>query len=55
MTLPTELIYVDQERVACDGGDGAMGHPMVYLHIDHDEGHIDCPYCGRRFILRDDD
>lgn len=47
---PTEIIHIETETVACDGGDGPLGHPRVFLHMDG-KGQIDCPYCGRRFIL----
>ncbi|MDJ0686614.1 MAG: zinc-finger domain-containing protein [Alphaproteobacteria bacterium] len=45
-----EIIEVDDktQRVSCDGGGGAMGHPKVYLALDA-TGRVDCPYCGRRF------
>lgn len=45
-----EIVKVDAntQRVACDGGGGALGHPKVYLALGPD-GKIDCPYCGRRF------
>lgn len=49
--LPLEIVEVDGETVACDGGDGALGHPRVYLNLGPD-GKIDCPYCGRRFKLK---
>jgi len=44
----TQTVY--ETRVACDGGDGALGHPKVYLQIG-DEGFVECPYCDRRFVL----
>ncbi|WP_119460914.1 zinc-finger domain-containing protein [Rhodospirillaceae bacterium SYSU D60014] len=47
---PVETLHVDTEVVGCDGGGGALGHPLVYLNIGK-ERRIDCPYCGRRFIL----
>ncbi len=50
---PPETLIVDEETVACDGGDGALGHPLVYLHMNG-EGFVDCPYCDRRFILSED-
>jgi len=49
-TIAVETIAVDTTTVACDGGVGAHGHPRVYLNLGHD-GKIDCPYCGRRFVL----
>lgn len=49
---PVEIIEADSPTVACDGGNGPLGHPRVYLHMD-DGGRIDCPYCGRRYVLRD--
>lgn len=45
-----ETIIVDDHRVACDGGGGALGHPRVFLEMGDDD-HVDCPYCGRRFQL----
>ena len=49
---PPETIEVEETAIACDGGGGALGHPRVFLHIDG-EGRVDCPYCGRRFVLKD--
>lgn len=48
---PIETIEVDTETVGCDGGGGALGHPKVYLTMGK-EGYVECPYCGRRYILR---
>ncbi len=47
---PPEIIEVDQETVACDGGDGPLGHPRVFLHMNR-QGFVECPYCDRRFVL----
>ena len=48
-----ETILVDKIEVACDGGGGALGHPKVYLHIDHDAGDsVTCPYCSRTYVLK---
>lgn len=49
---PFETIIVDKLEVACDGGNGPLGHPRVFLHIDSEEGKITCPYCSRTYILR---
>ena len=46
---PTEIIHVDSRTVACDGGDGALGHPRVFLRIEGSQ--VTCPYCSRRFVL----
>jgi uncharacterized Zn-finger protein len=50
---PPETLVVRTRRVSCDGGEGALGHPRVFLEIDA-RGHVDCPYCGRRFVLEGD-
>ena len=47
---PPETRIVHSRRVACDGDEGALGHPRVWLEIDA-RGHVDCPYCDRRFVL----
>ena len=49
--FPTETILVNERVVACDGGDGALGHPRVYLRIVHRE--VVCPYCSRLYVLKD--
>lgn len=51
VTAPTEIIHVDSAVVACDGGDGALGHPRVWLRIvDHQ---VSCPYCSRLYVLNE--
>ncbi len=46
---PIEVIQVQAERVACDGGGSALGHPRVFLSIGPG-GEVVCPYCSRKFI-----
>jgi uncharacterized Zn-finger protein len=46
---PTEIIHVKTTAVSCDGGNGAYGHPRVYLKILDTQ--IMCPYCSRLFVL----
>ncbi len=48
-----ERIEVKTATVGCDGGGGALGHPMVYLKIGA-AGTITCPYCSRRYVLSED-
>jgi uncharacterized Zn-finger protein len=45
-----ETVVATETTVCCDGGDGALGHPAVYLHFE-DGKEIVCPYCSRRFVL----
>lgn len=47
-----EIIQVENQTLACDGGDGPLGHPRVYLNMEG-QAQIDCPYCSRRFVLKD--
>ena len=49
---PPETVNSDSEILSCDGGEGALGHPRVFLNMEG-KGQIDCPYCGRRFILKE--
>jgi len=46
---PAETISVTKTKLHCDG-DAASGHPRVFLMIDG-KGYVDCPYCGRHFVL----
>ena len=47
---PPEKIVVSTKRVACDGGGGALGHPLVYMDMGEDD-FVECGYCDRRFKL----
>lgn len=52
MTLAApETVFVTETKVACDGDEGALGHPRVYLNMGSD-GQVECPYCDRLFILK---
>jgi uncharacterized Zn-finger protein len=46
-----EIIEVETTEVACDGGEGALGHPRVFLNMG-DKGEVECPYCDRLFKLK---
>jgi uncharacterized Zn-finger protein len=46
-----EVIEVETAVVGCDGGGGALGHPLVYLNMEK-SGAVDCPYCGRKYVLK---
>jgi uncharacterized Zn-finger protein len=54
MTDDIAPVWVNTHSVACDGGGGALGHPLVYLAIDK-TGRVECPYCSRLFVYRPDD
>jgi uncharacterized Zn-finger protein len=45
-----EVIRVTSRKVKCDGGGGALGHPVVYYEMG-EEDFIECGYCDRRFVL----
>jgi len=49
--MPFETIYIDEMVAACDGGEGPLGHPRVYLNLVP-AGKIECPYCSRLFVNR---
>ncbi len=47
---PPEIIAVTSRRVKCDGGGGALGHPLVFYDMG-EEDFVECGYCDRRFVL----
>ncbi|MCV6598754.1 MAG: zinc-finger domain-containing protein [Mangrovicoccus sp.] len=54
MTLsPPEIETVTAWRVSCDGGEGALGHPRVWLSIPRQKGWVACPYCDKKIIHAD--
>ncbi len=48
-----ETIIVDQDvdEVSCDGGGGALGHPVVWYSFDG-LSKVTCGYCDREFVKR---
>ena len=50
-TDPPETEYITTAHVTCDGGDGVIGHPRIYLTVDPETGFVECPYCDKRFVL----
>ncbi len=52
MTLPApETEVVTTWKVACDGGERALGHPRVWLTIPRDTGFVECGYCDKKFVI----
>jgi uncharacterized Zn-finger protein len=45
-----DVLYVAREDFSCEG-EGALGHPRVFLTLDKQTRRVDCPYCGRHFAL----
>ncbi|MCZ6604961.1 MAG: zinc-finger domain-containing protein [Alphaproteobacteria bacterium] len=50
-SAPAETKTATQTSVACDGG--VLGHPRIFLKMGT-AAHVDCPYCGCRFVLASD-
>ena len=48
---PFETIYIDGMVAVCNGGEGPLGHPKVYLNLSP-SGKTECPYCSRLFVNR---
>ena len=46
-----EIVYADTRKVSCNGGGGALGHPIVWYEMGDDDV-VECKYCDRRFILK---
>ncbi len=52
------IIEVDGDMAVCDGGGGALGHPLEYIKVgdradyespDDWEKGVPCIYCGLRY------
>jgi uncharacterized Zn-finger protein len=48
-SMPPEIISIPTSKTACDG-DAASAHPRVFLTVNA-QGFVDCPYCGKHFVL----
>jgi uncharacterized Zn-finger protein len=53
VTPAPEIIIVEDgaDEVRCDGGGGALGHPLVWYSFDGQD-QVTCGYCDRLFIKR---
>jgi len=47
-----EVVLTSRHDVACDGGGGALGHPVEYMTLGT-RGEVVCKYCGRRYLAAD--
>lgn len=45
-----DVVLVQSTRVKCDGGGGALGHPVTWLDMG-DDNFVICKYCDRVFKL----
>lgn len=52
-TKAPEIQIVESYKVACDGGEGALGHPRVWLQIPEDTGFVECGYCDKKIVHKD--
>jgi uncharacterized Zn-finger protein len=44
-----EVVITDKLYVRCDGGEGSLGHPVVYMTLEKG-GETTCKYCNRRYV-----
>lgn len=51
---PPEVITVenDTDEVCCDGGGGALGHPVVWYSFADGHDMVECGYCDRMFVKK---
>lgn len=46
-----EIIVIEGHKISCDGGGGALGHPLVWYDMVEDDI-VECKYCDRRFVRK---
>jgi uncharacterized Zn-finger protein len=49
--ITEETVNISSKEVACDGGNGQLGHPKVFLHINNDN-QVVCPYCSKKYVYK---
>lgn len=42
-------VNYSREKISCNGGEGDLGHPKIYLIIDSKQDTVICPYCGQKY------
>ncbi len=53
ITQDPEIIEIstDADQVKCDGGNGPLGHPVVWYSFDG-RASVECGYCDRLFLKK---
>ena len=46
------IVEVEGEMAICDGGGGALGHPLEYISLERPHVVERCKYCGLRFASK---
>lgn len=46
------VIEVDGERAICDGGGGALGHPIEYISLARPGAIESCKYCALKYTKK---
>lgn len=46
------IVEVEGEMAICDGGGGALGHPLEYISLQRPGVVERCKYCGLRFASK---
>ena len=44
-------VPANSDQVKCDGGGGALGHPLVYYSFNGQDT-VECGYCDRVFVKK---
>ena len=47
-----DKVDVNTNNVSCQGNEFPYDHPLIYLKISSDNEDILCPYCSRKFLLK---
>eukprot|EP00985_Skeletonema_marinoi_P001418 scaffold570_cov136-Skeletonema_marinoi.AAC.9 len=46
-------IEVEGDMAICDGGGGALGHPLEYIKVGYRGGNpVSCVYCGLKYVQK---
>ena len=45
------IVDKDADQVSCDGGNGILGHPVVFYSFGEKES-VRCGYCDRVFVRK---
>lgn len=46
------IVEVDGDMAVCDGGGGALGHPIEYISLERPGAVEYCKYCALRFTKK---
>jgi uncharacterized Zn-finger protein len=53
--MQEDISFIQGNNTSCAGSaNGGSGHPLVYLEVKQGQENVICPYCSRKFVIKNE-